>query len=546
MSHNVARFLAVAASERPEQLAARAPAGRDARGAIRYRDLSFGGLSSDVAAFAAAWRARGIGRGTRTLLLARPGLGLIRTVFALFSIGAPPVVIDPGMGLREFLGCVRRTRPEAVAAPPAVLACARAFPRSFASVRCRVRTDRRPSPGNASAEAGAAETGADETAAILFTSGSTGPPKGVRYTHGVFNAQVALIRDHYGIEPGEVDLPMLPVFALFNPALGMTTVTPEMNPSRPARVNPAKIVRAVGQNAVTNSFGSPTVWARIADHCERAGTTLPSLRRVLLAGAPVPPELLRRLRRIAPGAELHTPYGATEALPVASIEAEEVLRETAERTAAGEGSCVGRPLPGMRARAIEPVDGRVASIGGARGPGADGIGEIVVQGPAATPGYDGLPEADAAAKIADPDGLWHRMGDIGRMDEQGRLWFRGRKAERVRAADGRALDTDCCEALFNAHPKVRRSALIGLGSGEGAEPALVVEPERDAFPRGKRERAVFREELAAVANGREMTAPIRLFYFRKSLPVDVRHNAKIHRLALAREIERRRGKGGGG
>ena len=266
---------------------------------------------------------------------------------------------------------MQHSQPAAVVGIPAAIWVARLFRPSFRGVSVKVsvgsgfeKTDRAI---YWQGDFPVVDSGEDELAAVLFTSGSTGPAKGVCYAHGMFVAQVEAIRAQYGIEPGEVDLPMLPVFALFNPALGMCTVVPEMNPSRPATVDPEKIVRAIQQNSVTNSFGSPALWTKIARYCEAHAVTLPSVRRILMAGAPVPPALMQQMEAIIPNGEIHTPYGATEALPVSSIASTEVLSETAGAHALGEGTCVGKPLPGVDVAIIEPVDGPIATIDEDRG-----------------------------------------------------------------------------------------------------------------------------------------------------------------------------------
>ena len=533
---NVVQFLAQQARQHPQVPAVRAPAGRLPDGNIRYVERSFGELDAEVSATAHYFAERGICRGMRVLLMVRPGMDLIRVVFALFRMGAVPIVIDPGMGLRRFLRCVKHSQPEAVVGIPPAIWVSRLFWSSFGGVAVKVMVD-----GRFESRVGAFEnkgdfpvvdSARDELAAILFTSGSTGPAKGVCYAHGMFAAQVASIRAHYGIEPGEVDLPMLPVFALFNPALGMCTVVPEMNPSRPATVDPEKIVRAIRQNAVTNSFGSPALWTRIARYCEANKITLPSIRRILMAGAPVSPELMRQMTAIIPNGEVHTPYGATEALPVSSISACEVLGETAERTARGAGTCVGVPLPEVHVRIVQPVEGVIETLADCVELPIGSIGEIIVRGPSVTRAYDERPDADANSKIAEDDRLWHRMGDLGWLDESGRIWFCGRKVEHV-VTEQRPLYTDCCEAIFNDHPQVFRSALIDAGNGC---PAIVIEPEKGAFPKRKSQRDLFVKGLQALAQSHEMTRQIDTFFFEESFPVDVRHNAKIHRLALAKKF----------
>lgn len=535
MPFNVAQFLAEQAEIQPSAPAVRAPVGKTSDGSIRYAERTFFELEAEASAAAHYLSVKGIGRGTRVLLMVKPGLDLIRIVFALFKIGAVPIVIDPGMGLNKFLRCVQHSKPEALVGIPAAIWIGRLFRPSFRGVDIRLGVGRHfESRIKAFVEKGAfpvVDSNEDELAAILFTSGSTGPAKGVCYNHGMFLAQVDAIRRQYGIQPGEVDLPMLPVFALFNPALGMCTIVPEMNPSRPATVDPEKIVRSIQQNAVSNSFGSPALWTKILRHCEAHSIQLPTIRRILMAGAPVPPVLMERMRAIIPNGEIHTPYGATEALPVSSISATEVLEDTAIRTQKGEGTCVGEPLPGISVRIIQPVDGAIKQIDHAVDLIAGEIGEIIVKGSSVTPGYDQLPEADASSKIADDSFHWHRMGDMGWLDGAGRLWFCGRKVERVLSRKG-AMYTDCCEAIFNQHPKVYRSALIDLGGGL---PGIVIEPEAGNFPQTVGRKNEFIESLRELAQGNPLTASIVHFFFEASFPVDVRHNAKIHRLSLARK-----------
>ncbi len=551
MFSNVARFLPDIARAQPSVCAVRAPIGDDPvhPGYIKYAELTFAELNAEADAAARLLQSRGVTRGTRVLLLVRPGLDLLRCAFAIFKIGAVPILLDPGMGLKNFLACVRRSEPAALVAISRAHWLARFFPGALRSAKIRVLVggpawERALAAHRSAQPFPVAATEASELAAILFTSGSTGAPKGVCYEHAMFEAQVRLIRDHFNICPGEVDLPMLPIFALFNPALGMTTIVPEINPSRPAACNPARLVQAIRQNSVTNSFGSPALWARVARYCETAGITLPSLRRILVAGAPVHPSLLRRLQKILPNGTAHVPYGATESLPVSSISLAEVLGETWALTEQGRGSCVGTLFPGMDARVIPLHEGPLASLPPSLPPGE--IGEIIVRGPVVTRAYDHLPAATTLAKIPDNSPqpqtanrkletqIWHRLGDLGYRDARGRLWFCGRAAERVETTSG-PLYTDCVEAIFNRHLHVARSALIGLGPRPRQQPALVVEPEATHFPRSRADRARFTSELLALAADSPAARQVTRIFFQRRLPVDVRHNAKIHRLALARK-----------
>ncbi len=535
---NIARHLVAMAQQQPERPALKVPRGRTRSGEIDYLTLTFAELEAEVAAWSERLQRAGVRRGDRTLVMVKQGLPLIASVFALFRSGAVPVVIDPGMGLKSFLNCVERSRPRALVGIPLAQIVSRVFRRAFRSVEVRVSassklTARLTVPGARvdNARTAIAPSAASDLAAILFTSGSTGAPKGVCYEHGMFDAQVRLIRDTYRIEPGEVDLPLLPVFALFNPALGMTTIVPEIDPRKPAAMDAAKIVQAIRQENVTNSFGSPTLWAKIGAHCIQNSVTLPSLRRVLCAGAPVPASLWRDSSPFLPNGQLHSPYGATESLPVSTVSSREIADATN-----GPGACVGRPVPGIDVRVIALTDAPIETIEQTRELPRGEVGEIIVRGPVVTKCYDSAPEATAAAKIRDGDAVWHRMGDCGVLDDEGRLWFCGRKVERVETTRG-VLFTEPCERVFRAHPRVKRCALIGLGPRGQQRAAIVVEAE----VANSKEARAFARELRALAVEHPVADAIKVFYFHPRFPVDVRHNAKIHRLTLARWAQTARG-----
>lgn len=524
------------AAARPETCALKVPRGRATGGRIDYLALSYRELDAEVAAWQDRLSRAGVKPGDRVLVMVKPGLPLIAAAFALFRHGAVPVIIDPGMGLRAFAACVARTRPRVLLGIPLAQIVSRVMRKGFASVEVRIGVSASLT-ARAKVEAASqplpkrrdAASTSTALAAIVFTSGSTGAPKGVCYEHGMFDAQVRLIRETYGIEPGEVDLPMLPIFALFNPALGMTTVVPEIDPRRPAAADPARIVQAIRQEEVTNSFGSPTLWRLVAEHCARTGATLPSLRRVLCAGAPVPEALWRAAPAFLTRGELHSPYGATEALPVATVGGRSRLRSPM-------GSAIGVPVAGAEVRIIAITDGPIDHVRHTRPLAASEIGEIIVSGPMVTRAYDHLPEATRAAKIADDDGrFWHRMGDCGCRDESGRLWFSGRKAERVQTGSG-SLFTEPCEQPFRDHPRARRCALIGVGAPGAQIPALVAETR----VAGAADARALAGELRRIARENPWTWDLRHFYFHPNFPVDVRHNAKIHRLTLARWAARNR------
>jgi olefin beta-lactone synthetase len=484
----------------------------------------------------------GIRQGIRTALMVPPGPEFFALTFALFKIGAVPVLIDPGLGVKNLKSCLAEAAPLAFIGIPKAHVARLLFGWGKKSLRVLVTVGQRLGWGGTTLAAlldGAgdsrpfplASTQADETAAILFTSGSTGPPKGAVYSHGNFAAQVEALRRVYGIEPGEIDLPTFPLFALFAPALGMTAVIPEMDFTRPGSVDPRIIVDAIARYRVTTMFGSPALINRVGRYGAESGVRLATLRRAISAGAPVPAPVLERfVSLLNPGVEVFTPYGATEALPVCSIGSSEILGQTRKITEAGGGVCIGRPVEGIRLELIRISDGPISTWhDGLRVPDGE-TGEIVVQGAQVTARYFNRPDADRLSKIADPasNGFFHRMGDLGRKDEEGRIWFNGRKSHRVETAAG-PLFTIPCEAVFNTHPKVSRTALVGVGAPGEQRPVLCVELEQGA----NESRDQLRREILSLARDHDHTRAIETILFHPAFPVDIRHNAKIFREKLA-------------
>ena len=531
---NIAALLPVMAGRHPDQ-----PAVIDPQAGAR---LTFRQLNEECDRYAWGLSRLGVGRGTRTLLMVKPGGDFFSLTFALFKLGAVPVLIDPGMGKANLLGCIEEAAPEACIAVPVAHAARVFFPRAFRSVKLAVTVGRRWFWGGPTLarireatwrEFPCAPTRVSDIAAIVFTSGSTGAPKGVVYEHGMFAAQVRELRAFYGIQEGEVDLAPFPLFALFSVAMGVTVVIPDLDPTRPAQVDPAPFVAAIQRYRVTQSFGSPAIWDRVGRYCVERQLTLPSLRRVLMAGAPVSPTVLERVHHIlSDSAEAHTPYGATEALPVSSITAREVLRKTAELTRAGQGTCVGRPFPGITLRVIRITDEVIPAWDDRLVLPRGQIGELVVKGPVVTREYFRRERDTALAKIKDGDAWWHRMGDIGYLDEQDRVWYCGRTTDRVQTAFS-TLFTDPCEAIFNQHPGVFRSALVGIGPAGHQRPVIIIEPHPGKFPATADEATRFRDELLQLGAAYPVTDGITTVLFHRAFPVDVRHNVKIARDKLA-------------
>ena len=478
----------------------------------------------------------------RVLLMVPYGIDFVTITFAMFKAGLTPVLIDPGLGKKNVLKCIEEVEPQGIIAIPFVHAIKKIIPSPFKSIKHNVTAGKRWFWGGTTLnnlrtlgkiDFKKITLEENQPAAILFTSGSTGPAKGVPYTHEIFNQQIKILKDQFKISPGEADLPTFPLFGLFSCGLGMTSIIPDMDCSRPAQVDPAKIIAPINDFKITNSFGSPALWDTVSRYCMKHNIKLPSLKRILMAGAPVSGSLLRRFESIVnKECKIYTPYGATEVLPVTQIDRQEILEQTWELSNTGQGICVGRAILGVEIKIIAVSDLPISQWGDVKKLGTNSVGEIVIKAPWATQSYFNRENLTQLAKIKDEDSFWHRMGDLGRLDQQNRLWFYGRKSQRVITKSG-TLYTIPCEAIFNQHPDVKRSALVGTGSKNKQKPIIIIESANSKRVSSSTGREKFAEELLRHGAAFPLTQSIQKVLFYSNFPVDVRHNAKIFREKLS-------------
>ncbi len=600
---NVADRLAQIAAQMPDAVAVACPGRGDVAGQNSYSTCTFRELDDDATALARGMVDKGVSPGTRLALLVPPSIEFVKLVFALLRSGATTILVDPGMGREHLVNCLATAEPEGFIgvgkAQAARVLYRQRFPRATFNVTVgrrwfwRGTTYRRLLERGRTTDERLPATHADDPAAIIFTSGSTGPPKGVLYTHRMFETQTAEIQRQYDLQPGGADLACFALFGLFNSAMGVTTVFPDMNFSRPASADPRKLLAAANDWRVTQAFASPAVWDTLSRHCEATSERILTLRKVFSCGAPVRPDVIRRtLACVAAGAEMHTPYGATEALPVATIEAREILGETAAASAAGAGVCVGRKFDSIEWRVIRMTDEPISSLDDVEELPQGEIGELIVRGPQVSSTYLPAPSprrggstehgrseiaraqvvpgakrsgrgeergyqlrplspalpargrepedalnANTHAKVADANVTWHRLGDVGYFDPQGRFWYCGRKAHRVETPAG-TLFTECVEAVFNEHAAVRRCALVGLGSQGKQIPLVVIEGEssplkdaRQGMLKGDGAQCwrQLQNDLRSLAAACGLTEKVDKFLLIPEIAVDTRHNAKIDR-----------------
>ena len=541
---NVGARLCLQASFSPDAIAIATPRGYFRDGTNRsYDTISMSDLDQRSSSIAAGLQGMGIGLGKRIGLLVRFGEDFIALVFAVLKSGATLVLIDPGMGRRNLIDCLAATNPDGFIAIPLAHAVLRIKSHRFPNARLNVTAGRqwpfmpmdtvqrleRCSPNDLRIP----KTSLDDPAAIIFTTGSTGPPKGVLYTHGTFNAQIDQVAGHYNIQPGGKDLSCFPLFGLFNAVMGTTTILPDMNPIRPADVDPVRLLDAIDQWQINQSFGSPALWTKVGGYCSQVGRRMESLRCVLSAGAPVPSRILEQMR-----AAMHsqgfmfTPYGATEALPIASIESRTVLEETAMLTRQGAGTCVGNRFSGIRWRVIQVQDGPIDSIQQVVDVPQGEVGELMVCGPVVSKQYVTRLDQNALHKVQDGEQVWHRMGDVGYLDQMDRFWFCGRKSHRI-ITPTQVLYTECIEAIVNAHPSIYRSALVGTGDRFAQKPLMILEPWREKNVRSTAAKESLADEVVQSLKRNPTSQSVeRAVVYPKKLPTDIRHNSKIFREQL--------------
>jgi olefin beta-lactone synthetase len=559
-----------AADRAPHAAALFLPDGPGGRGAAGWRALTNRQLWAASRGVVRAVRRAGLRTGDRAVVLVPPSAAFFALAFGLLDAGVVPVLVDPGIGRRHLGRCLAEAdavaffgTPKAQAARIALRLAPSARRHVVVGSRAHAAMGRatggrsplgidleRLAQPDGTQDAGAATpVGPEDAAAIVFTSGSTGPPKGVTYRHGNFAGQMAALAALYDLGPADVHVATFPPFALFGPALGMTTVIPRMDPTRPAAVHPPDIAEAVTAFDATVLFGSPALldtvgrWALRERRRDGVAATNPfaGLRLVMSAGAPVARRIVDTVAGLLDdGARLVTPYGATEALPVTSVDHRELEAAAGDGVPpALRGVCVGRPAPGVDVTLVRVTDEPLARLDPRDRMGAGQLGEIVATGPVVTTEYFRRPEATRAAKIEWDGRLAHRMGDLGVLDGDGRLWFAGRKAHLVHARGG-PIPTVPVERAFDAHPWVARSALLGLGPPGVQRPCLCVELAADAPPS---EVAV--PVLRALADAHPHTAVVRAIRVHPGFPVDIRHNAKIDYGELERWW-RATAEGGGG
>ncbi|MBE0010906.1 alpha/beta fold hydrolase [Arthrobacter sp. AET 35A] len=528
------------------------------------RSLSWRDLEREVSSLADALRRIGLRRGSRVSLMVPPGVELTVLLYACLRIGAVIIVADAGLGRKGLSKAVRGTVPEFLIGIDLALTAAKLFSwpgrrisvatlpaakRRLLGVESSLAELRLGKTTAAPGDTGPADVpnpavldpdvldpdvlDPDADAAILFTSGSTGPAKGVVYTHRRLAAMRDTVAETFGIRPGDGLVAGFAPFALLGPALGTTSITPDMDVTRPKTLSASALADAVAAIDATTVFASPAALRNIlatqGELTDAGRKALAGVSLLLSAGAPVPSRLLTELLGILPAASLHTPYGMTEALPVTDVDLGVILSAEADAAAgnvigAGNGVCVGRAVAGARIT-VSPLN-RAGTADGAPTTEAGVTGEILIDAPHVKDRYHRLWLTQSESSRT---GGWHRTGDIGHFDGSGRLWVEGRLPHLVTPAAG-VLTPVGVEQALEAVDAVGLAAVVGVGpAGTQAVVAVVETTPATAKPGLAPASLASAARSAARSAGAELSAVLVV----PALPTDIRHNAKIDRTAVA-------------
>jgi len=521
---NIAQILCLHAEKRPDATAILDfHHGRD-------RSISFAGLALESSRAAALLKSKGVEAGDAVLIFHPMSAELYAALIGSFRLGAIPMFLDPSSGREHMERCCKMWPPKALLASTKVhllrfvSPALRAIPVKLAIGPPCPATDSWSSTRNVPPLKELFDCAADSPALITFTSGSTGMPKAAVRTHGFLLEQHRVLAQNLGLTPGDVDLTTLPIFVIANLGSGVCSLIAAGDLKSPGAIEPAPIVRQIQTHKPKRAVASPAFLERLADFCAVRQLKLPELENVFVGGAPVFPNLLRKIHGVAPKAAITALYGSTEAEPIAEAAYSEMQPPDLDAMVAGRGLLAGLSVPQIRLSVIQ--NGWGAPLGPFTASGFESLrvsvgepGEIVVSGAHVLPGY--LHACGDAETKFDVDGVrWHRTGDAGYLDERGRLWLLGRCEALIHDSRG-VLYPFSVECAAMQIPGVRRAALIA----HVGRRLLALELHKGANP-----------DTASHVREAICWAEVESVIVLKKIPVDKRHNSKVNYMELRRVL----------
>ncbi len=500
-------------------------------GKTKEEICSFDELEKKINIFANAFSEEGINAQDRVLVFIPPCIELIATVFALFKIGATPVFIDPGMGIDKLLENIQKTKATALIAISKAILLQKMKGKFFTSIKTIINVDGgligkslKKIVKNKSNMFESYTYSKNDIAAILFTSGATGPSKGVEYSMEMFVEQTKALKELFSLSAEQRDMSGFPLFALYSLSIGLTTYLSEsIDARRPAETNGKKLAAELVKHNVSFANGSPSIWISLAKYLKAKKKTIPNLKKLAMFGAPISHELIKDLRDTLPNCTVYTPYGATESLPVSVITDEMILGDTFRDTQSAKGVCVGY--------LHSSVDLDIRNTNDYSEIGEYKVGEIYINSKMTSKQYFENEDANKKSKLDKSGKLYHFIGDLGYQDRWGRLWYLGRSSHVLKVGSESIYSIEI-EGLLNSHPKIEKSALVKVR--DEVSVAIIVKEKKTM---GDLEKEELFEELRVFGKNYPKVQLIKNFYVVDTFPVDTRHNIKIDRILLGKSLE---------
>ncbi|MBF0225635.1 MAG: AMP-binding protein [Desulfobacterales bacterium] len=513
----------------------------DKYGRTLYSHITFMQLDQESDLLCYQFEKAGIKKGMLTILMAKPSIEFFLSLFALFKIGAIPIIPYATKNIKGIIQYLKGVNASAFIGTPFYQLLRFVHPIAFKNIETSITIKpgkiwKKSSSSNysfANKSYPANEANKDDVIAIFLTPGITEPIKGVEYTHGMLGFNAHILKSLYGITYEETALTPFILMSLLNIAIGITAVIPKMDMFNISKTNPETIIDLLKDAGITILQTYPAFFDKLSSYCKLKGIRLSSLKRADSIGADVYPTDLKEFSKfMQKKAGLSSIYGSIEAMVINAAECDDSFYETIKNTQKGFGICIGLPINGVDVRLIKITDGPIGILTEHLLMSRGEIGEIIVKGPNVSKSYFKNPEYDTIHRAQDGNDIWYRTGDIAWMDKSGRLWYCGRKNERVVTQEG-TLYTIPCEAIFNNHPYVKKTALVGVGPTHKQTPVICVELEKI-----ENEHAKVEKELKEIAKTTIITENIKLFIFLKSIPVDKYNGTKILRDKLKAIVEK--------
>ncbi|WP_440882115.1 fatty acid CoA ligase family protein [Tenacibaculum sp. C7A-26P2] len=516
---------------------------------VIYKSYSYKEIEIMVTSFAEHLFDSGLRQGDKTIIMIKPSIELFALVFALFKVGAVPVIVDPGMGIKRLLHCYKTIKPTAFIGTRIPHIIKKFSPKTFKTITISILVKgntlisklSKPHKKNTHAsEVAIAKTNKKALAIINFTTGTTGPAKGVFFSYGMIEAMASMNYCVFKNSSKSINLVTVPLFGVLNILMGCTSILPYMDPTKPAKVNPRNIIKPILKFHVTSMFASPALLHQVSKFGVENNIKLYSLKSVISGGAPITTETLKNVTKLLTNSEkLNVTWGATEGLPLTTITGKKILNQTLDKTHKGYGSCIGKAVEGVKVKVIPITDEVITNLDQTQELGKNTIGELIVQGKNISPSYFDNPEATALHKIYDNGSFWHRTGDLGWIDKEEKVWFCGRKSHVVKStAPIKTLYPVQIEGIVNQHPEVYRSALIGIKTkSKSIKTIICIELTNNSTK--KKSQVIIKSEILKMLSKIEKSEHINEVIFDSSLPVDIRHNSKIKRIELTEKYQYR-------